>query len=99
LRVASDAAEAEQKLVDEEVARIVRLSKRLADVGTPELAAFQQRERVLVDAGAIFSAAVDRYKVALRTRVQDTATRLFSFADGGAVDLALLDQKDHFLGH
>ncbi|HMC02824.1 MAG TPA: AAA family ATPase [Cellulomonadaceae bacterium] len=96
IRAASDAAEAEQKLVDEQVATIARLSKRLEEAGTPELATFQQRERVLVTAGAVFADAVDRYKAELRARVQDTATRLFLEMTTEKKDYASLSINDHY---
>ena len=96
IRAASDAVDAEQRLVDEQVATIARLSKRLADAGTPELAAFQQRERVLVTAGRVFALAVDRYKADLRARVQDTATRLFLHMTTEKEDYASLAINDHY---
>jgi DNA sulfur modification protein DndD len=96
IRAASDAVEAEQRLVDEQVAAIARLNKRLQDAGTPELATFQQRERVLVAAGSVFAVAVDHYKSDLRARVQDTATRLFLQMTTEKDDYASLSINDHY---
>ena len=66
----------EEKIAEQDEA-IARFSKRLAAAGTPELAAFEQRERVLARAHAVFEAAVERYKAELRGRVEATATTLF----------------------
>lgn len=96
LRAASDAVEAEQGLVDEQVDTIARLSKRLEDAGTPELAGLQQRERVFVTAGAIFAAAVERYKAFLRSRVERTATELFLQMTTEKEDYASLSINDHY---
>ena len=74
---ARNAIAAEQKLVEEQDAAIARLTKQLEAAGSPELATFQRRERVLARARAIFEDAVDRYKAALRDRVEKSATRLF----------------------
>ena len=96
IRAAQDAIAAEQKRVEEQDAAIARLTKRLADEGTPELAAFQQRERVLARARTVFEDAVDRYKAALRNRVQDSATKLFHQMTTEKEDYASLAINDHF---
>ena len=77
IRAAHDAIDAEQKLVEEQNAAIARLTKRLEAAGTPELEAFQQRERILARARSVFEDAVERYKAVLRRRVQKSATALF----------------------
>ena len=76
-QAARDAIASEQKLVEEQDVAIARLAKHLESAGTPELVAFQQRERILARAGRVFEDAVDRYKTALRNRVEQTATELF----------------------
>lgn len=96
IRAAQDAIEAEQKLVDEQDAAIARFTKRLAAAGTPELAAFQQRERVLARARAVFADAVDRYKAELRGRVQESATALFLQMTTEKEDYASLSINDHY---
>jgi DNA sulfur modification protein DndD len=96
IRVASDAVAAEQSLVLERTAAIARLNKSLEDAGTPELASFQQRERMFVTAGAVFVRAVDHYKADLRARVQDTATRFFLQMTTEKEDYARLLINDHY---
>ena len=96
IRAARDAIGAEQKLVDEQRAAIARLTKQLEVAGTPELAAFQKRERVLARARAIFEDAVDRYKVALRDRVQDSATELFLQMTTEKEDYTSLTINEHY---
>lgn len=66
----------EEKIREQEEA-IARISNRLAKLGTPELAAFEQRENVLTRAHTVLSAAVERYKADLRMRVEDSATEVF----------------------
>ena len=77
IRAARDAITAEQKRVDDQDAAIARLTKQLEAAGTPELAGFQLRERILARARTVFADAVDRYKTELRKRVQESATELF----------------------
>ena len=96
IRAAHDAIEAEQKRVVEQTAAIARLTKKLAAAGTPELAAFQQRERVLARARAVFEDAVERYKAELRGRVQDSATALFLQMTTEKEDYASLSINDHY---
>ena len=96
IHAAQDAIAAEQKLVEEQDAAIVRLTKRLGVSGTPELATFQQRERILARAHAVFVDAVDRYKIALRNRVQASATKLFLQTTTEKNDYASLAINDHY---
>ena len=96
IRAAQDAIAAEQKRVEEQDAAIARLTKRLENAGTPELAAFQQRERILARARTVFEDAVDRYKAALRNRVQDSATKLFLQMTTEKEDYASLAINDHY---
>jgi chromosome segregation ATPase len=53
-----DAIRGHEDRIAEQDDAIARFSKRLAHAGTPELAAFEQRERVLARARAVFEAAV-----------------------------------------
>ena len=96
IRAAQDAISAEEKHIDEQGAAIARLTKRLTTVGTPELSAFQQRERVLARARTVFEDAVNRYKGALRNRVQDSATTLFHQMTTEKEDYASLAINDHY---
>jgi DNA sulfur modification protein DndD len=56
---------------------IQRLNKKLAATGTAHLRESQSKARVLRDASEVFGAAVERYKNQLRTRVEDTSSKLF----------------------
>ena len=96
IRAAQDAISAEEKHIEEQEAAITRLTKQLATAGTPELAAFQQRERVLARARTVFDDAVNRYKGALRNRVQDSATTLFRQMTTEKEDYASLAINDHY---
>ena len=96
IRAAQDAIAAEQKCIEEQDAAIARLTKRLATTGTPELSDFQQRERVLARARTVFEDAVDRYKGALRNRVQDSATKLFHHMTTEKEDYVSLAINDHY---
>ena len=96
IRAAQDAIADEQRRVEEQDAAIVRLTKRLEAAGTPELAAFQQRERILARARTVFEDAVDRYKAALRNRVEDSATKLFLQMTTEKEDYASLLINDHY---
>ena len=96
IRAAQDAILAEKKQIEEQDAAIARLTKRLATAGTPELSAFQQRERLLARARTVFEDAVDRYKGALRNRVQDSATTLFQQMTTEKDDYASLAINDHY---
>ena len=96
IRAAQDGIAAEQKRVEEQDAAIARLTKRLQAAGTPELASFQQRERILARARTIFEDAVDRYKAALRSRVQNSATNLFLQMTTETKDYASLAINDHY---
>jgi DNA sulfur modification protein DndD len=49
-----------------------------------------------VTAGGVFAAAIDRYKADLRTRVQETATRLFLQMTTEKEDYASLSINDHY---
>ena len=96
IHAAQDAISAEQKHIEEQDAAIARLTKQLARAGSPELSAFQQRERVLARARNVFEDAVNRYKGALRNRVQDSATTLFRQMTTEKEDYASLAINDHY---
>jgi hypothetical protein len=84
-----------EKIAEQDEA-IARFSKRLKAAGTRELAAFEQRERVLLRAHAVFEAAVERYKADLRQRVEATATSLFLKMTTEEHDYARLAIIDHY---
>ena len=96
IHAAREAIAEEQKLVHEQVAAIARLTNRLQAAGTPELATFQQREKILARARAVFENAVDRYKAALRSRVQGSATDLFLQMTTEKEDFASLAINHHY---
>ena len=96
IHAAQDAIAAEKRLVEEQVLAIARLTKRLEAASTPELSAFQQRERILARARTVFEYAVDRYKAALRSRVQDSATELFLQMTTEKEAYASLAINDHY---
>ncbi|MCY4453952.1 MAG: AAA family ATPase [Immundisolibacterales bacterium] len=87
---------AEQKRIDEQNEAIARFARQLEAAGTPELAAFQQRERVLDRTRTVFADAVDRYKTALRSRVQESATELFVQMTTEKEDYASLAINEHY---
>ena len=93
---ARDAITAQQKCVEEQAEAIARLTRQLEAAGTPELAAFQQREKVLARTRTVFADAVDRYKAALRSRVQDSATKLFLQMTTEKNDYDSLSINDHY---
>ena len=96
IRAARDAIAAEQKCVGEQDAAIALLTKRLEAAGAPELANFQRREKLLARVRAVFEDAVDRYKAALRERVQKSATELFLQMTTEKEDYASLAINDHY---
>ena len=93
---ARNAISAEQKRVEDQDDAIARLARQLEAAGTPELAAFQQRERILARARAVFEDAVDRYKTALRSRVQESATELFVQMTTEKEDYVSLAINEHY---
>jgi DNA sulfur modification protein DndD len=56
---------------------IQRIKKKLESAGAVDLRESQMRAKILRDASEVFAAAVERYKADLRTRVEETATKLF----------------------
>jgi DNA sulfur modification protein DndD len=96
IQASQDAIRAHEKQIAEQDAAIARFSRLLATAGTPELEAFQQRERVLARARAVFEAAVERYKGELRARVEATATKLFLQMTTEKEDYARLAINDNY---
>ncbi len=96
IHAAHDAIKDEQKLIGDQDAAIARLTRQLENAGTPELAAFQLRERVLARARAVFENAVERYKAELRARVEDSATKLFLQMTTEKHEYASLSINDHY---
>ncbi len=88
-------ADHEEKIREQDEA-IARLSRSLAKQGTPELAAFEQREKVLTRAHSVFSSAVDRYKADLRTRVEESASDVFLKMTTEKVDYKRLRINDQY---
>lgn len=85
----------EEKIREQEDA-IARISSNLAKLGTPELAVFEQRERVLTRAHAVFSSAVEQYKGDLRFRVEESATDVFLKMTTEKVDYKRLRINDQY---
>lgn len=66
----------EQKIAEKETG-IDRLRVRLATISGVDLKAMQLRAKILRDSARVFSEAVEQYKAELRTRVEETASKLF----------------------
>ena len=96
IQAAEDAVAAQQHLVEEQAAAIVRLTKLLEGSDAPALETLKRRERVVACAQVVFANAVDRYKASLRQRVQDSATQLFHRMTTEKDDYASLDINDHY---
>jgi DNA sulfur modification protein DndD len=96
IQASQDAIKAHEEMIVEQDEAIARFSKRLAAAGTPELAAFELRERVLARAHAVFEAAVERYKAELRGRVEASATDLFLKMTTEKQEYARLSINDHY---
>lgn len=96
IHAAHEAIRGHEEKITEQDEAIDRFSKRLKAAGTPELAAFEQREHVLARARAVFEAAVERYKAELRGRVEATATTLFLQMTTEKHDYARLAINDHY---
>ena len=96
IHASQDAIRGHEEKIAEQDEAIARFSNRLKAAGTPELAAFEQREQVLARAHAVFEAAVERYKAELRGRVETTATTLFLEMTTEKEDYARLAINDHY---
>ena len=96
IHASQDAIRGHEEKIAEQDEAIARFSSRLKATGTPELAAFEQREHVLARAHAVFDAAVERYKAELRGRVEATATTLFLQMTTEKQDYAQLAINDHY---
>lgn len=75
---------------------IARLEKNLEKKGTVAFAEKKRQKDVASDAHAVFADAVDRYKTALRTKVELSATDLFLRMTTGKSDYAKLSINDHY---
>ena len=91
-----EAISEEQRRVESQDANISRLAKHLEAAGNPELAVFQQREKTLGRARAVFERAVDGYKEVLRDRVQRSATKLFLRMTTEKEDYTSLTINEHY---
>jgi DNA sulfur modification protein DndD len=92
----SDKISAVKRGIDEEGGKISkmddniqRLKKRLEASGSPDLRLGQLRAKILRDSSEVFGAAVERYKAALRSRVEATSSRLF---------LSMTTEKEDYAG-
>ncbi|MGD9702859.1 MAG: AAA family ATPase [Ilumatobacteraceae bacterium] len=94
---ASNAAiKGHESKIGEQDEAIARISGRLAKLGTPELAVFEQRESLLSRTHAVFSSAVERYKADLRARVEQSATDVFLRMTTEKVDYKRLRINDQY---
>jgi DNA sulfur modification protein DndD len=94
---------ATEEAIREHDARIVeqqeamdRLTRKIAEAGTPALAAIQRREQFLKDAAEVLVAAVEGYKADLRGRVAATSSALFLDMTTEKVDYVGLEINDHY---
>ena len=85
----------ESKICEQDDA-IALISRNLAKLGTAELAAFEQRERVLTRTHHVFSSAVERYKADLRARVEESASDVFLKLTTEKVDYKRLRINDQY---
>ena len=86
----------ETKKADEKDANIQRLKKKLESSATSDLRAGQLRAKILRDSSEVFRAAVERYKVDLRGRVESTASGLFLSMTTEKQDLASLTINESY---
>lgn len=75
---------------------IDRLERNLAQRGTVALAEKQRRKNVTSSARDVFAQAVDRYKSALRAKVEASATDLFLRMTTGRSDYRKLSINDYY---
>ncbi|MDC0675981.1 AAA family ATPase [Nannocystis radixulma] len=68
---------AETKKAEQKEQNAQRLREKLDATSTSDAGTSRVKARILRDAAAVFQAAVDQYKAELRTRVEETATKLF----------------------
>ena len=88
--------EKQQSKVNEAEQNIQRLKKKLESASAPNLRAAQLRATTLREASAVFSAAIDRYKAALRGRVEETASKLFLAMTTEREDYAALTINENY---
>ena len=80
----------ETRKADEKDGNIQRLKQKLESSATSDLRAGQLRAKILRNSSEVFRAAVERYKVDLRRRVESTASTLFLSMTTEKQDLARL---------
>lgn len=85
-----------QSKIAEQVQAVDRLSSRLKILGASELSDLQRRYDLATAARDVFRRAVDRYKIALRGRVESTATDLFLRMTTEPEDYVRLRINDHY---
>jgi DNA sulfur modification protein DndD len=85
----------EEKIVEQQEA-IDRLARKIAEAGSPALAAIQRRERFLKVSTEVFSAAVEGYKADLRGRVEGTASERFLAMTTEKEDYAALSINEQY---
>ena len=88
--------EKQQSKVNEAEQNIQRLKKKLESASAPNLRAAQLRATTLREASAVFSAAIDRYKAALRGRVEETASKFFLGMTTEREDYAALTINENY---
>ena len=86
----------ETRKTDEKDGNIQRLKKKIDSSATPDLRAGQLRAKILRDSSEVFKAAVERYKVNLRSRVESTASKLFLSMTTEKEDLAALTINESY---
>ncbi len=96
IHASEEAIRGHEEKIREQDEAIKRFSNGLRAAGTPELASFEQRERVLARAHTVLKEAVERYKAELRSRVETTATTLFLKMTTEKQDYARLAINDHY---
>lgn len=96
IAIVKRAIEEEQLKVNEIDKNIQRLRKQLDASGTIDLQATSLRANILRQSAEVFAAAVDRYKMELRNRVERTATDLFLSMTTEKVDYAALAINDAY---
>jgi len=96
ITVVKRAIEEETKKAESRDQSIQQLRKKLEAFGTLDLQATQRRATLLRNAAAVFDAAVERYKSELRTKVEETATKLFRSMTTEKEDYSGLNINDSY---
>ncbi|MGV9325245.1 AAA family ATPase [Streptosporangium sandarakinum] len=90
------ALEKELKLVEDMDQNVQRLKKKLEASGSSDLRASQLQAKILHNSAKVFEAAVERYKMDLRSRVEKTASDLFLSMTTERVDYAGLTINESY---